>query len=139
MGNVIKFRRFKWRLVRIGLLCCVSYWAVAQEANKPTQPESKATEGAHRTSLDSDSTDPLSRLTPAELSKKARKAGYSTQNSKGVTQYCREEATVGTRFTTKSCVDKEGLLSIIQKQAAVRDALRRPTACTGGGSCNGQP
>lgn len=69
--------------------------------------------------------------------KMARKASYSVRTVKGVTQYCREEASLGIRFTTKNCISEESLKVIVEKQSKTRESMRRPAVCVGGGSCNG--
>jgi hypothetical protein len=57
-----------------------------------------------------------------ETLKKAKAAGLHAENRKGTTVYCYEDATIGTRFTTKKCVDGSQLDALIAQRHAVRDA-----------------
>jgi hypothetical protein len=44
---------------------------------------------------------------------------------KGVTVYCWEDATIGTRFTTKKCVDEDQLVDMIPQREVQQDNLRK--------------
>lgn len=66
-----------------------------------------------------------------ETLKKAKSAGLHAETHKGVTVYCYEDANLGTRFTTKKCVDGSQLDQLVALRQAARDgALQRPPTGT---------
>jgi hypothetical protein len=68
----------------------------------------------------------------AETLAKAKSLGLKTEVRKGVTQYCWEDASVGSRFTTKKCVGENQLNEIIAQREALKDNLR--SSMSGSGS-----
>ena len=104
----------------------------AQEASTATPP---ATPPA--TSTSATTTAPASSPAPAVSSdedlKKAKAAGLHAETRKGATVYCYEDATIGSRFTTKKCVNGGAQLDalIAQRQAAKDSTLQRPMTGTG--------
>jgi hypothetical protein len=71
----------------------------------------------------------------AETIKKARQAGYHPEVRKGVTLFCHEDATIGTRFTSKKCVDESGLAAVLDLRQQQREQIDKPVAC--GAGCSG--
>ena len=79
---------------------------------------------------------PASNSAPAapsdETLKRAKAAGLHAETRKGATVYCYEDANIGTRFTTKKCVDVSQLDALIAQRQADKDAaLQRPMTGTG--------
>jgi hypothetical protein len=54
----------------------------------------------------------------AETLKKAKSLGMRPEVRKGVTVYCWEDADIGTRFSTKKCVNEDGLADKIRQLEA---------------------
>jgi len=71
----------------------------------------------------------------AETIKKARQAGYHQEVRKGVTLFCHEDATIGTHFTSKKCVDESGLAAVLDLRQQQREQMDKPVAC--GAGCSG--
>lgn len=61
----------------------------------------------------------------AETLKRAKSVGMHPEVRKGGTVYCWEDASVGTRFTTKKCVDENQLDDMIAQREAQQDKMRR--------------
>lgn len=61
----------------------------------------------------------------AETLKRAKSVGLRPEVRKGVTVYCWEDATIGTRFTTKKCVDEDQLADMVSQREAQQDRMRR--------------
>ena len=96
----------------------------SQPAQSTTAPAAPAT------------TSPAAPAAPAapsdETLKKAKSIGYHAETRKGATVYCREDANIGTHFTTKKCVDGSQLDAVIAQQQELKDAtLQRPMTGTG--------
>jgi cytoskeletal protein RodZ len=70
----------------------------------------------------------------ASVAKKAREAGWRPEAHNGETVYCRDDPTVGSRFSTRRCVHENQLLDLLQKADYDRDMIRN-SACSGGGAC----
>jgi hypothetical protein len=60
-----------------------------------------------------------------EMLSRAREAGVTPEVRKGVTVYCWKDATVGTRFVTKKCVNEDQLEMLIVQRQAARDLMNR--------------
>lgn len=60
-----------------------------------------------------------------ETLKKAKELGLHAETHKGVTQYCWEDSSIGSRFTTKKCVTEDQLDEIIEQREAAKDVMRR--------------
>jgi len=73
---------------------------------------------------------------PADLVKDARNAGYHTKTKNGVTQFCKYDADVGTRFKTEKCFNQDTMADILNRDQLQRDQLGH-MGCSGGGSCGG--
>ena len=61
----------------------------------------------------------------AETLKRAKAVGLRPEVRKSGTVYCWEDATVGTRFTTKKCIDENQLDDMIAQREAQQDKMRR--------------
>jgi hypothetical protein len=61
----------------------------------------------------------------ADTIKRAKAVGMHPEVHKGVTVYCWEDATIGTRFTTKKCVGEDQLNDILEQREAQQDKMRR--------------
>jgi hypothetical protein len=68
----------------------------------------------------------------ADTIKKAREAGLKPEIRKGVTVFCREDANIGSRFTTKKCIDESQLDEFIVMRQSQQDQLKRNSAGLGG-------
>jgi cytoskeletal protein RodZ len=92
-------------------------------------------EPAHAASAPAAQT-PSSDSTPAppsdETLKKAKSLGMRPEVRKGVTNYCWEDASIGSRFPTKKCVDASQLDEVIAQREADKDNMRR--VMTGSGN-----
>jgi hypothetical protein len=51
--------------------------------------------------------------------------GLHAEVHKGATQYCWEDANLGTRFPTKKCVGEDQLTDIVAQRQATQDNMRR--------------
>jgi hypothetical protein len=61
----------------------------------------------------------------AEILAKAKSLGLKTEVRGGVTQYCWDDASVGSRFTTKKCVGESQLNEVIAQREALKDNMRK--------------
>jgi hypothetical protein len=75
---------------------------------------------------------PPTALTPAvsaapspDVLKRARLAGYRTKKLReGSTVFCKQEAHVGSRFSTESCIDETQLEEFLLRAQAQRDSMK---------------
>lgn len=65
-----------------------------------------------------------------ETLKKAKDLGLHPETHKGVTVYCWEDASIGTRFPTKKCADANQLNDLIAQREYTKDVLRRQVTNT---------
>jgi len=94
--------------------------APAQNARPPANPAASQAAAS-----------PAAAQLSSETLKKAKELGLKAETHNGTTKYCWEDASVGTRFTTKKCVGPDQLDDIIaQREAVKRDMEQR--ALTGG-------
>jgi hypothetical protein len=68
----------------------------------------------------------------AVMSKKAKQFGWRPEVQKGTTVYCRNDAEVGSRFSTKRCVGESQLATLIEQAEFDKDQLKQ-RGC--GGNC----
>jgi hypothetical protein len=61
----------------------------------------------------------------AETLKKAKSLGLKPEMHGGKQQYCYEDASVGSRFPTKKCVDENQLTDLIALREAVKENMRQ--------------
>lgn len=61
----------------------------------------------------------------AETLRRAKSVGLRPEKRKNGTVYCWEDATTGTRFTTKKCVDEDQLSDMIAQREAQQDKMKR--------------
>ncbi len=66
-----------------------------------------------------------------DLERHAKMMGYHVQKRADKVVYCREEGTIGTRFTRSVCVTPEGLAEALRQAQEVQDALQKGNACVG--------
>jgi hypothetical protein len=77
---------------------------------------------------------PAAPATPsADTIKKARVAGYRPETRNGTTMFCQETANIGTRFSTKKCLDEQQLKGVLDIQNENHDRLIQPNMCAGSG------
>jgi hypothetical protein len=70
----------------------------------------------------------------AETIKKAKQAGMHAEvNKNGMTLFCWEDATVGTRFKTKKCVDQSQVDAVALQRQAAKDQISHSIGCSGCG------
>jgi hypothetical protein len=62
-------------------------------------------------------------------------AGYHPETKNGITMYCQETASIGTRFATKKCIDEQQMRGVLDFQHQQQDSMRKPINCTGGPGC----
>jgi len=67
--------------------------------------------------------------------KKAKDAGYRAKLRKGVTLFCKDEADIGTHFSTEHCINEDQLGLVLERAQAQRDQMTNHT-CSNGGACN---
>jgi hypothetical protein len=101
----------------------------AQEASTATPPPTSTS----ATTTPAPASSPAPAASADEDLKKAKANGLHAETRKGATVYCYEDATIGTRFTTKKCVNGGAQLDalIAQRQAAKDSNLQRPMTGTG--------
>jgi hypothetical protein len=69
-----------------------------------------------------------------ETIKKAKQAGMHAEvNKNGMTLFCWEDATVGTRFKTKKCIDQTQVDAVALQRQAAKDQVSRSIGCSGCG------
>jgi hypothetical protein len=84
--------------------------------------------------INTTSANTTSAKTPADVLKQARQLGLRPEIFKGVTRYCRTDASLGTRFTSKKCYDEAGLAMLadsiqIEKTDMMRGSDYCPASC----------
>lgn len=72
---------------------------------------------------------------PAAFAKRAKDAGWKAEVHGGNTKYCRDDPQVGSRFSTRRCVDEIQLATLMEQADFDKDALKN-RGC--GGSCGGK-
>jgi hypothetical protein len=121
-------------LIVIGaLLAMTSAFSQQPDSAKPAPATNAsaaapaATAGASSTAADSSTAQtPAAPSTPSnDLIKKARAAGYRPQVSKGVTTFCKEEASLGSHFPQKTCISSDQLSARLEMEQQQRDQLRQ--------------
>jgi hypothetical protein len=60
-----------------------------------------------------------------DLIKKARRSGYAMKSKGGNYFFCREDADLGTRFTTEHCVRSDDFALILERQERDKDQIRQ--------------
>lgn len=116
--NTVKFRPSGVKAGILGGLIIVAN-TVALAQNSPDSNNAATTKTA---------------TTPAspspETLKKAQQVGMRPEVTKtGVTLYCWEDATTGTRFKTKKCVDEGQLDAVIEQRQLARDQTKKALGC----------
>jgi hypothetical protein len=98
-----------------------------------TQPSEPAQSQPAQSTTAPANTAPAAPAAPSDDTlKRAKAAGLHAETRKGATVYCYEDATIGTHFTTKKCVDPSQLDALIAQRQAIKDAtLQRPMTGTG--------
>jgi hypothetical protein len=71
----------------------------------------------------------------ASIVKKAKQTGWRPEVHNGNTVYCRNDAEVGSRFSTRRCVSEIQLANIIEQAEFDKDQLKQ-RGC--GGNCGGK-
>ena len=92
--------------------------AAASAATAPTQTSTPS--AAQTTASDSESAKPSDATV-----KKAKSMGLHAEVHNGATQYCWEDANLGTRFPTKKCVGEDQLNTLVAQRQATQDNMRR--------------
>jgi hypothetical protein len=105
-------------MIAVGAILATSTWAFAQQA-----PDAAASAAATTTVA-----------TPAgpspETLKKAKQVGMHPEvNKNGMTLYCWEDVTTGTRFKTKKCIDEGQLDAVIEQRQLARDQTKKALGC----------
>jgi hypothetical protein len=89
-------------------------------ATPPTSATSSATSAATAPAASADKTGPS-----AELIKRAKAAGFRPETHNGQMQFCTEDASLGSRFTTKKCYDEQAMNMLITNREAEQQNLRQ--------------
>ena len=71
----------------------------------------------------------------ASIVKKAKQTGWRPEIHNGNTVYCRNDAEVGSRFSTRRCVSEIQLANLIEQAEFDKDQLKQ-RGC--GGNCGGK-
>lgn len=64
-----------------------------------------------------------------QIFKAARSHGYRPAKFSGSLVYCRDRVPIGSRFPVLDCVDETALNEQIEREEALRDAIRQPRPC----------
>lgn len=119
--------KFRYPLL-IGAMLATALPAYSQQSSAPPANTSASTpaqtsttaSAAQTTASDSASAKP----SDATL-KLAKSMGLHAEVHKGATQYCWEDANLGTRFPTKKCVGEDQLTDLVAQRQATQDNIRR--------------
>ena len=71
----------------------------------------------------------------AAIAKKAKQAGWRAEMKDGNTVYCRDDPQVGSRFSTRRCVNETQLATLMEQAEFDKDQLKQ-RGCSG--SCGGK-
>jgi hypothetical protein len=71
----------------------------------------------------------------AAIAKKAKRAGWRTEVKDGNTVYCRDDPQVGSRFSSRRCVNETQLATLMEQAEFDKDQLKQ-RGCSG--SCGGK-
>jgi hypothetical protein len=125
-----------------GAIMAMNMPAVAQQSSdaKPTaaastdSPTATTPPAASPTTAAATST-AAAPTAPSEATiKKAKQVGMHPEVSKnGMTLFCWEDATVGTRFKTKKCIDQSQVDAVALQRQAAKDQISRSIGCSGCG------
>jgi hypothetical protein len=109
--------------------------ATSSSASTPQSTTSSAAPaGSSAASSSASSTDSTPAGPSPDLIKKARAEGFKPEVQKsGETLYCSKDASLGTRFETKKCINADQLQAEIQRRQDQRDSIGRLRTCTGKG------
>jgi hypothetical protein len=119
IGMASHFSVRAWLLAG-GVLAITS--AQAQSSATTTAPDTE-----HQTAA---ATAPPSTGPSPETLKKAKQLGMRPEVEKnGTTLYCWEDATTGTRFKTKKCIDEGQLDAAIEQRQLARDQAKKALGC----------
>ena len=67
---------------------------------------------------------------PADVLKKARRAGYHTRIKNGEVLYCKTDAQLGTRITQENCLNQNMLVLTLERVQLQRDQMLSNHGCT---------
>jgi hypothetical protein len=109
--------------------------ATSSSASTPQSTTSSAAPASSSAASSSaSSTDSAPAGPSPDLIKKARNEGFKPEVQKnGETMYCYKDASLGTRFETKKCINADQLKAEIQRRQDQRDSLHGLRSCTGAG------
>jgi hypothetical protein len=110
--------------------------ALIAKANAAATANAKAAETAART--------PATKIEPsAEARKKASEFGFHAEIFDGKTMFCKQDAALGSRLTSKRCMGAIQFEDYSVQLKIARDMMQSKTACQGGkvlgGPCGGLP
>jgi hypothetical protein len=131
---------FAWRSPSMHLITCVL--AIALLAGCASQPSTPTPAPAAAPGVaQAVATAPSAVVASAAAEGKARApAGYKTVERSGVTFFCTNVATVGTKFKKEICMTEGEYVELQRRGASVRqDMQKNATICGGavGGACGG--
>ena len=98
----------------------------APPANTPPPAAASATATATATaSAQTTASDSAPAKPSEETLKKAKSLGLHPEVHNGVTKYCWEDASIGTRFPSKKCASEDQLEEVIAQRQVIKDDMRR--------------
>ena len=111
----------------VGAMLAAALPAYSQQSSAP--PANTSAAAPAQTSTPSAAQTTTSDSAPAKPSdatiKMAKSMGLHAEVRKGVTQYCWEDANLGTRFPTKKCVGEDQLSDLVAQRQVTQDNMRR--------------
>ncbi len=78
---------------------------------------------------------PTKNAPSADARKKAQQFGFHTEIYNGKTMFCKDDATLGTRLTSKKCMDAIQFEDYAVQLQIARDLMKQKGQCQGGGIC----
>jgi hypothetical protein len=118
----------------IGAMLAAALPAYSQQSSAPPANTSASTPAQTSTTASATQTT-ASDSAPAKPSdatvKKAKSMGLHAEVHNGATQYCWEDANLGTRFPTKKCVGEDQLNDLVAQRQATQDNMRRTVTNAG--------
>ena len=125
-------RAFVLRLICIAVFASTA--SAQQPAVSPGQAATASADAADRDAAKAHAADrDAAKAHAADLAGMAREASVQAETRKGVTVYCREDATLGTRFTSKKCYNEQQLVELTREREAVHEQMSKPRVCAGAG------
>jgi pyocin large subunit-like protein len=121
----------------IGAFLSLALPCLAQQESSPTPPASAPKSDASasaptaaQTAAQTPAPSADQSAPSADMLKRAKSVGMHPETHGGKTQYCWEDASLGSRFATKKCTDEAGLDAVIAQREATKQTLRQSMSGT---------